>query len=141
MDVQSPGRYRNVHDRSLGELFHGLLEDGGNLLGAEVRLAEMRLTQRLRLLAGAAIFFGAAAGLALIALMGVGFVIALLLAPVIGFLGGAVVVAILAGVGAWFLLRSGQAKLAQIGTGLKTDIATTKAEIASARDQIAGAVK
>ena len=108
MDMQSPG---NGREQSLGDLFERLVDEAGNLLHAEVRIAEAKMTRRAQLATAALGLLCAAATLALIALMAVAAAIVVLLGPLVGYFWAVVIVAILTAGASFALFKQGRARL------------------------------
>jgi Putative Actinobacterial Holin-X, holin superfamily III len=98
----------------LAELFEQLVDEAGQLIKAEARIAEAKLTRRLRL---AALPIGAlvvAAVLALCALLAVLTALVVLIAPLIGLFFALVVVALLVAIAAFALYRWGRDELRDV---------------------------
>jgi hypothetical protein len=95
----------------LGELIERLVDEGGNLLRAEVRIAEAKLTRRMRLAAPPLGMLAVAAMLALIALMAAATALIVLLAQVAGVLAATLIVTVLAAAAGYALYRVGSQRL------------------------------
>ena len=80
----------------IGDLVDRLVDEGGNLLQAEIRIAEAKLTRRMRMAAAPSAQLATAAALALVALAAFATALTVAVAPYIGFLAAVVVVGILA---------------------------------------------
>lgn len=110
MDMRAP---KPEHPR-LGDLFDRLVDEGGNLLHAEIRIAEAKLTRRARMAAMPAGQLAAAVALALIALFAVATAIVVALAPVIGFVASTLLVGAAAALAAYILYRKGSEGLREV---------------------------
>ena len=110
MDMRAP----KPEQPRLGDLFDRLVDEGGNLLHAEIRIAEAKLTRRARMAAMPAGQLAAAVALALIALFAVATAIVVALAPVIGFVAATLIVGAAAAVTAYILYRKGSEGLRDI---------------------------
>jgi len=108
MDMQTPG---GSNDPSLGELLERLVDESGNLLHAEVRIAEAKITRRMQMAALPIGLLCVSIALALISLMAIATAIVVLLGPLVGFFWAVIIVAVLTGGGACALFVAGRERL------------------------------
>lgn len=108
MDMQTP---RQRGEPTIGELLETLVEEGGDLIAAEARIVEAKVTRRLQKAALPLGLLSASVALGLIALMAVAATIVVALGPAIGFVGAVLTVAVLTAGAAYALFAIGSKKL------------------------------
>lgn len=98
-------------DVKLGALLERLVDEGGDLLQAEVRIAEAKIARRLQLARLPLGLLSVAVALAFVALMGMATALVVLLGPHVGFFFAVVIVTLLAGASAYLLFVEGRKRL------------------------------
>ncbi len=93
---------------TLGELIEQLVDQSGDLLKAEVRIAEAKVARRIQFARLPLKLFVAAGMLAFGAVFGAATAIVILVAPLVGFLLAVVIVSAAAAGGALWLFGEGQ---------------------------------
>lgn len=107
----SDSTVRDPERPSLSALFERLVDESGDLLKSERRVAEAKLVRRLHMAALPLGLLSAAAALGLIALMALATAIIVMLGPAIGFLPAVLIVLVLAAVGSFWLFAEGSKRL------------------------------
>ncbi|MBB4630519.1 phage holin family protein [Sphingosinicella soli] len=98
-------------DVKLADLFERLVDEGGDLLQAEVRIAEAKIARRLQLARLPLGLFSASAALAFVALMGLATAFVVLLGPLVGFLLAVVIVTLATAAASWLLFVEARKRL------------------------------
>lgn len=95
----------------ISDLFERLVDEGGDLLQAEVRIAEAKIARRLQLARLPLGLLSASIALALVALMGLATALVVLLGPLVGFFLAVLIVTGLAALASWLLFVEGRKRL------------------------------
>ena len=99
------------YEVKLGALLERLVEEGGDLLQAEVRIAEAKIMRRVQMARLPLGLLSAAVALAFVALMGVATALIVLLGPHVGFFLAVVIVTLLAAAASYALFVAGRKRL------------------------------
>lgn len=98
-------------DVKISDLFERLVDEGGDLLQAEVRIAEAKIARRLQLARLPLGLLSASVALAFVALMGVATALVVLLGPHVGFFLAVVIVTLIAAGASCLLFVEGRKRL------------------------------
>lgn len=98
-------------DVKISDLFERLVDEGGDFLQAEVRIAEAKIARRLQLARLPLAFLSASVALAFVALMGIATALVVLLGPYVGFFLAVVIVTVIAAGAACLLFVEGRKRL------------------------------
>ena len=93
------------------DLFERLVDEGGDFLQAEVRIAEAKIARRLQLARLPLAFLSASVALAFVALMGIATALVVLLGPYVGFFLAVVIVTVIAAGASCLLFVEGRKRL------------------------------
>jgi|TARA_R110000782_G_scaffold13999_24_gene41858 hypothetical protein len=98
-------------DVKISDLFERLVDEGGDFLQAEVRIAEAKIARRLQLARLPLAFLSASVALAFVALMGIATALVVLLGPYVGFFLAVVIVTVIAAGASCLLFVEGRKRL------------------------------
>ncbi len=98
-------------DVKISDLFERLVDEGGDLVQAEVSIAGAKIARRLQLARLPLGLLSASVALAFVALMGVATALVVLLGPYVGFFFAVVIVTLISAGASWLLFVEGRKRL------------------------------